>query len=251
MARTPQGLPPHAEATVRPDREGSVEPLAELAYRRIKAAIMDGSLPPGSQVSEQQIAARLQVSRTPVHQAVSRLQQERWLSLAPKRGVVIATLDPTEIADVYEALASLEGTAVARLATGPGPLDPAVARRLEDICAEGEGALAAGDVEAWSRADGAFHDALVGSCGNPRVAALALTLHEHAHRACYLTLRLRPLPVGSAGEHREIVAAVAARDPVRARAQLEGHRARGIASMLPVLQALSASHDSWMRACMR
>ncbi|MCG7364298.1 GntR family transcriptional regulator [Roseomonas sp. ACRSG] len=65
------------------------EPLADIAYRRIKAAILDGSLPPGLQATEQQIAAQLGMSLTPVHTAIVRLQHDGWIALSARRGLVI------------------------------------------------------------------------------------------------------------------------------------------------------------------
>ncbi|MBY0295652.1 MAG: FCD domain-containing protein, partial [Methylobacterium sp.] len=102
-----------------------------------------------------------------------------------------------------------------------------------------EAALARGDLAGWAEGDDRFHALLVESCGNPILAGLARTVMERSHRARLLTLRLRPPPDSSNRDHREILAAITRRDPPAAKAALEAHRRRGMAVLLPILDALA------------
>ncbi|WP_407519933.1 GntR family transcriptional regulator [Methylobacterium oryzisoli] len=219
-------------------RPAADAPLADAVYLRIKRAVIRGDLPPGSQITEQQIAAELEVSRTPVHEAVVRLENEGWLRLQPKRGLVIAALTAPEMRDVYEVLMGLEGMAVERLAARPA--DEPVEAEIRAAAAAAEAALARGDLAGWAEGDDRFHALLVERCGNPILAGLARTVMERAHRARLLTLRLRPPPDSSNRDHREILAAIARRDPPAAKAALEAHRRRGMAVLLPILDTLAA-----------
>ncbi len=238
MARPPRRLPPTADMTTTP-KDALGEPLAEIAYRRIKAAILDGSLPPGLQAAEQQIATQLGMSRTPVHMAIVRLQHEGWIDLSARRGLVIAPIVPDELHHVYETLMALEGTAVARLARRPEGDADGIDARIAAACEATEAALTQDDLTAWSDADGEFHHLLVETSGNPHLAQMARFVMEQAQRARNLTIRLRPRPEASNADHRLILQRILARDPGGARAALEAHRTRGIETLVPILAAMA------------
>lgn len=219
------------------DHVGDV-PLVDSVYRKIKTAIIHGDLPPGSQIAEQQIAAELEVSRTPVHQAIVRLENEGWLKLQPKRGITISTVTSHEMRFVYEVLKGLEGMAVERLASRPPQKQDPIDAEILDAAIEADEALEKGDLSQWAASDDRFHSLLVERSGNPYLAALARTVMEQSHRARLLTLRLRPPPTSSNRDHREILEAIARRDPPAAKAALEAHRRRGMEVLLPILDDL-------------
>jgi DNA-binding GntR family transcriptional regulator len=168
------------------------ETQAELAYRQVKMAILEGGLPPGFQASEQQLALKLNMSRTPMHQAIVRLEAEEWLELSPRRGVLIASIDAAEMREVYETLMALEGAAVSKLAKRPIDASDPTEAALQASCRACVTALEAEDLRAWAEADHAFHTLLVDVSGNRRLARLARSVSEQAHRARLLTVRLRP-----------------------------------------------------------
>jgi DNA-binding GntR family transcriptional regulator len=214
-------------------------PLADVAYAKIKAAIVHGELPPGLQAVEQHIAAQLQVSRTPVHQAIIRLEQEGWVRLVPRKGLVILPLSAEEMGHVYEVLMGLEGLAVTRLASRAVDVDDGIDASLVAAAEAGEQALVNDDLLGWANADDRFHTLLVDCSGNPHLSRLARTVREQAQRARLLTNRLRPKPTASNADHQAILAAIRARQPERARAALETHRLRGMATLLPILETLA------------
>jgi DNA-binding GntR family transcriptional regulator len=109
MSRPARPLP---YGSIKKGGESRQVSFPDLAYGRLKNAIVEGGLAPGMQVAEQQIAHRLQMSRTPVYEAVMRLVQEGWLRLMPRRGgVLVLPLLVEDMRNVYEVLMSLEATA--------------------------------------------------------------------------------------------------------------------------------------------
>jgi DNA-binding GntR family transcriptional regulator len=237
MARPTRVLPPTDDA---PAPETALnEPLADVAYGRIKAAILEGSLPPGLLASEQQIATRLAMSRTPVHEAIVRLVQEGWIEMLPRRGVMIVGISATDMHDVYEALMALEVAAVGRLAARSASDEDLAVRALEQVCDDAEAALGKNDLAAWAIADDKFHVLLVDLSGNRHIHRLARLLMEQVQRARSLTLKLRPWPSASNADHRDILAAIRNRDQALACERMRAHRQRGIDVLLPILEALA------------
>src|SRR5689334_23669252 len=90
--------------------------LVDDAYAAMRAAIRDASFAPGYQGSEQEIALRLGMSRTPVHEALIRLQEEGLVRILPKRGVVVLALSPDDMREVYDVIIALEGMAAELIA---------------------------------------------------------------------------------------------------------------------------------------
>lgn len=214
--------------------------LNDIAYKKIKDAILVCALAPGSKHSEQQLAAYLEVSRTPVHQAVVRLEHEGWLSFLPRKGVVISSVTAEEMSHVYEILMSLEVLGVTRLASREVGVDDGTDAQLEAARRDGEIALEAGDLQAWAVADDRFHTLFVEQSGNPLLSRLAANVREKAHRARLLTLNKRPLPRDSNRDHKQILDAILARNPEAARLALIDHRTRGMNTLLPILDLLQS-----------
>ncbi|SHJ51069.1 DNA-binding transcriptional regulator, GntR family [Roseomonas rosea] len=206
--------------------------LGESAYRALRARLLEMTLPPGHQASEGELASQLGMSRTPVHEAVLRLQSEGFLEVQPRRGVRVRPIDPTGMAETYEILIALEGAAAARLAHHPNP--EAVAAMTEATEAM-RAALGDGDRQAWAAADDRFHRALIQGCGNARLSRLAQEAADLAQRARLATAALRPEPKGSAEEHARILGAIATGDAEAARAALSAHRQRASAEILRTL----------------
>ena len=206
--------------------------LGESAYRALRARILEMTLPPGHQAAEGELATQLGMSRTPVHEAVLRLQAEGFLEVQPRRGIRVRPIDPKGMAETYEILIALEGAAAARLAAQP---NPEAARLMADATEAMRAALAQDDRRAWAEADDAFHRALVRGCGNARLARMAGEAADLAQRARLATAALRPEPRGSADEHARIIAAIASGDAEAARAALAEHRQRASAEILRAL----------------
>jgi DNA-binding GntR family transcriptional regulator len=207
----------------------------EAAYQRLRQKIMDSELAPGSQVLEQELVLMLGLSRTPIREALIRLQLDGLVQVIPRHGVRIVPTSISDIKEIYEVLISLEPTAAALLAAAQPAVDVAP---LEAACADMTAALAGGDMQAWALADEAFHLQLVHLSGNRRLAEIVMTCWDQVHRVRQFTQRLRahPQPRESIAEHYAIIAAIRAGDAARAGELYRKHRERGWRDQTAVLQ---------------
>lgn len=205
------------------------------AYNAIKEAIRSNVFPPGYQAAENEIARQLGMSRTPVHEAMARLQEDGLVRILPKKGIIICALSPADIEDIYEIIIALEGAAAARLARLPeGAREPVVAhlRSATDRMIQ---ALADDDLMAWAVADEDFHEALATRSGNRRLMRMTGTVADQLHRARMFTLRLRPLPVQSSQEHFAIIDAIEKGDAESASRAARLHRQHAHDALVPLI----------------
>jgi len=207
----------------KPDVPAGVS-LVEWAYQQLKSRILNNEYPPRFQALEGELADNLGISRTPVREALKRLESEGVVEVIPRRGMRVVPLSADDMREIYEVLAALETTAaelLARRRPGTTELAP-MYRAVEDM----DAALAADDLRAWAEADSVYHRTLLELCGNRRIAALAERMRDQIHRARLITLTLRPRPWKSNDEHREVLDAVSRGDAAAARQAHERHRAR-------------------------
>jgi DNA-binding GntR family transcriptional regulator len=208
--------------------------LVERTYREIKRRILDNHYPPGLRVLEQDLAGQLGVSRTPVREALIRLENEGLVEVLPRRGMRVLPISPDDMHEVYEVLMCLESRAAERLAERR-PTAVELAPLIGAVEAM-ERALAAEDLDAWAEADARFHRLLLELAGNRRLAAMALTLFDQVHRARMATLRIRAQPRQSNRDHRAVVEAILEGDGPRAHEIHYRHRERAMGLLTGLLR---------------
>ena len=216
--------------------------LSDGAYDALKAAIRNNVFAPGYQGSEQDIATQLRMSRTPVHEAIIRLQEEGLVRVLPRRGVMVCPISPDDMREIYGVIIALETASSELLAEKPEDERSLIADELDSVNAQMEAALAADDLVDWAGADERFHQLLVERSGNGRLARMFHTIMDQSHRARMLTLRLRPKPTASVAEHRAIVGAVRQGDARTARERAKQHRVSARDQLLPLLSQLGMKH---------
>ena len=216
--------------------------LVESAYEALKSAIRDNVFPPGYQGSEQEIATQLGMSRTPVHEAVIRLQEEGLVRVLPRRGVQVCAISPDDMREIYEMIIALECASAELIAAMPPERRAPIAEELAAVNAAMEAALAGDKLVDWAEADGRFHQLLVERSGNRRLARMFHTIMDQSHRARMLTLRLRPKPALSVRDHAAILRAIRKGDAEAAREQTKAHRVRARDQLLPLLRQLGMNH---------
>ena len=221
------------------NRRGS---LVDEAYAALKAAIRSTEFPPGYQGSEQEIAVRLGMSRTPVHEAIIRLQVEGLVRVLSKRGVLICPLALDDVREIYEVIIAVEAMAAELLAGLSTEHRTSAADELEAATAAMEQGLAQDDLAAWAEADDAFHRLLVERCGNGRLLRIAQTVTDQAHRARMLTLRLRSRPTRSARAHRALIEAIRSGEPGEAHRRARAHRVSARDELLPLIEKVGLRH---------
>ena len=208
--------------------------LVDAAYEAVRQQILDNVYPPGHQALEQALAEELGISRTPLREAMIRLRNEGLLEIVPRHGVRVLPLSATDMKEIYETLTALESMAAelaARRRPGPAELEP-----LQAASRDMARALRADDLDAWARADECFHRTLIELCGNRLLKQTVLNFWDRAHRARMFTLRLRPKPVDSTEEHRELVERIRAGDAAGAFACTRAHRERGSRELLAIIE---------------
>ena len=203
------------------------------AYARIKAEILSNRMPPGHQATEPEIAALLGMSRTPVREALIRLEAEGLVQLRPRHGAQVLPIEPDDMREIYEILTALEPEAAASLAARRP--DAETLRPMEEATDEMERAFAAGDLDGWATADDRFHRLLLSLYGNRRLAGFVSRLLDQAHRARMVTLRMRAFPAHSVEQHRRILERLAAGDAQGVRDAFRAHRARTAEELLGIL----------------
>jgi DNA-binding GntR family transcriptional regulator len=206
-------------------------------YARIRKKVLDSELAPGSQVLEQEFAVMLGVSRTPVREALVRLQNDGLVEIIPRHGVRIVPVAASDMREIYDVLISLEPRAAELLAArraSPEEID-----LLEVSCQAMTDALASGEMEEWALADEEFHLGIVRLCGNRRLTDIVLNCWDQVHRARTFTLRLRqhPSPSKSIEEHHEIIEAIRQGNAQAASQRYRSHRERGLKEQIDVMTA--------------
>lgn len=209
------------------------ERSTDYAYRTLKARILDSDFAPGAFFLEKDAAAQLGLSRTPVREALVRLEHEGLLEIVPRHGARISALSPADMREIYEVLTSLEPSAAELLARRRPPADELA--DLSQACTAMEEALKVPDLKAWAAADEDFHRSLAERCGNRRLFEMIMTVWDQSHRARMFTLRLRPLPIQSTREHRAILDAILAGDAIAARELYRAHRQRGGTELMVII----------------
>jgi len=189
---------------------------------------------PGFQAFEPDLAHMLNMSRTPVREALIRLQNEGLIEVLPRRGMRVLPLRLSDMREIYEVLNAIECEAVSIIAKRKptrnelAPLDKAVL--------DMEKALAADDLDSWATANTRFHHSLLRLCKNKRLMNIGLNYMDQEQRSTRVTLLLRDKPVQSTKEHRDHVNAMLEGDPVKARNTYRQHRERAIEELSDLLQ---------------
>ncbi len=203
--------------------------FVDEVYKSLHDAICDGTLAPGARITQEELAEQLNVSRSPVLQALRLLKHDGLLQDAPGRGLVVAPLDPTWIGHLYQVRGALDALA-ARLAAVQR------ARIPERLIRQGRAAAEGNDVKAMIEADIAFHRAIYEASGNPLVLETA-TLHwTHLRRVMGAVLQRRAGRAGLWDEHEAIRQAILQGDEARAAQLSEEHAAVARRSLLRQLE---------------
>ncbi|MEM8537118.1 MAG: GntR family transcriptional regulator [Pseudomonadota bacterium] len=206
----------------------------DKAVTLLRDMIFSGTLLPGSDHLETELAEQLAMSRTPVREACVQLAAQGLLEVRPRRGVRILPISAKDMEEIYDVLTVLEALAAARAAQAG--YDASDLATLEASIVDMETALAKEDRTAWANADDRFHAELVRLGGNGRVITIVGLMADQVRRARTLTLQMRPLPTQSNSDHRQVLEAIRAGDHARAQAVHRSHRMQAKSILLDLLK---------------
>lgn len=208
--------------------------MVDSAYERIRRRILDNEWLPGHSALEHQVADELGMSRTPVREALKRLENEGLVEVIPRHGVRVLPVSATDMQEIYLILTALECTA-AELLAARRPSAKELAP-LVDATKAMDAALRAEDLNAWAAADERFHQNLVDLAGNRHLQATVLNYWDRSHRARLFSLRLRPKPVNSTKEHMQMVERLRAGDAEGAARVTRAHRERARHELVAIFE---------------
>jgi DNA-binding GntR family transcriptional regulator len=200
-----------------PAKRGPARPFVQAA---IRDAIVRAELPPGAKLSENELAERFGVSRTPIREALGRLRDDRLVQVVPQLGTFVARISIQAISDAQFIREALECAAIRPAAEGAGEDDIAA---LEENIRSQERVRDSGDLDAWYLLDDAYHRYLCDLSGHMAVWPVSERAKSHLNRLRRLSLSLPDYMPEMVLEHREIATAVGDRDPDGAEEALRHH----------------------------
>ena len=212
------------EATLLPITTGN-HSLADLAYDRILAAVLDGGFTPGDRLVMDRLAEDLGISRTPVRDALRRMESDGLLEPATK-GFVIRTPGVDDVRDMYEAREPVEGWAARATAGRVDEVGGAVTAALADLAAVPDAVASAA-----YRANRDFHRAIVVAAGNPVVVDCFDAIWGRGLAVLSFAESARHGSTVDVDEHRVLHDAILSGDGDRAETEMLAHIRRGVASV--------------------
>lgn len=195
-------------------------PLREIVYEQLKLQILTGKIAPGTRMMEVELAEELGVSRTPVREAIRKLEKEALVVIEPRRGAYVSDISVKEMVDTLVVREDLEALAAALTAKR---ITKEELESLEKNVTDYSEAIASGDMEQIIRADESFHHKIVALSGNKALIQLFSSVQELSLRFRYLYYedftRYENMPV----EHKEILEAIRTGDSDAARIVSDNH----------------------------
>lgn len=206
-------------------------PLGEAVFRALREALRNGVYKPGDRLREEEVASRLQVSRTPVREAFGRLVSKGLVVPAQGRGLIVRRLDTAEVVELYVMREILEAAA-ARLAARHVS-EPEI-ESMRDLEARFEAAGA--DANEQARLNRLLHDAIIAASRNRYLDSALQELQDAIALLGRTTFSVDTRPAHAAREHSELIEAMAAHDADRAEQIARSHIRESLRARLKLMQ---------------
>lgn len=203
-------------------RDDSYVPLREQVYEVLREAILTGRLKPGERLAEGKMCRVLGVSRSPLREALRRLQAEGLVNFLPRQGTVVSEISQRDVLDLFTVREVLEGLAAALAAEVITSEDLST---LEEICRSMEQPIQAHNSVAVDDLNAQFHGLIIGATGNNWLVSLTNLFRMHVRRIYCCSTKLPERAPQSLREHREILEALRNRD-AEAAERLARHHVR-------------------------
>lgn len=183
----------------------SYQPLRDVIFETLRKAIVSGDIKPGERLMEVSLAEQMGVSRTPVREAIRRLEAEGLVTMIPRKGTHVSELSVKDIMDVLEVRTVLDKLATDLAAKR---IQPFQLRSLESVHKQYIACVEKENMEGAIRKDVEFHDIIYAASGNPRLVAVASSLREHIYRFRVIYMRDNLIAENVLNEHEEILDAL-------------------------------------------
>lgn len=195
-------------------------PLRDVVFNTLRRAILTGELKPGERLMEIHLANRLGVSRTPIREAIRKLELEGLVTMIPRRGAEVAQISEKSLQDVLEVRRALDALCTALACeriTAEGK------NALKKACDNFEEATETRDAVTIAEADVAFHDIIVQATGNQRLIQMINNLSEQMYRYRFEYIKDESGHENLVNEHRMIYESIVDGDKERAAAAARLH----------------------------
>ena len=220
-------------ARLQPINLDTYQPLREAVCETLRDAIRKGILEPGERLMEVQLAEELGISRTPVREAIRKLEQEGYVIMMPRRGTYVSDISTNDVKEIFEIRSALES-----LATGLAArrIEPDELETLQNLLVEIEGYIAKNDIEKIVETDIKFHGLLYQVSRNERLVNIINNLKEQLARFRTLSMSYPGRLQETLEEHSEMVEAIANGDVSAARDAAEHHMERAEKTLLKAMR---------------
>jgi len=218
-----------------PIKLDSYQPLREVVCESLREAIRSGVLKPGERIMEIQLAEELGVSRTPVREAIRKLELEGYVVMMPRRGTYVASMSIRDINEIFEIRTALESLSNGLAADHITNDELEHLQRLLVIIG---GYIKEGNIEKIVETDIEFHDLLYHAARNERLVGIISNLRDQLTRFRTLSMSYPGRLEETLEEHRLIVDAIASGDRKAASRAAERHMENSEKTLLKAMEAL-------------
>ena len=218
-----------------PIKLDSYQPLREVVCETLRDAIRKGKMKPGERLMESQLAEDLGVSRTPVREAIRKLELEGYVIMMPRRGTYVANLSIRDVNEVFEIRTSLDSLASGLAAER---ITDEELERLQRLLVAIGGYIEENDMDKIVECDTEFHDLLYQASRNSRLVGIIFNLREQLTRFRSTSMAFPGRLKATLEEHRRIVEAIAQGDVAEARAAAEYHMEKSEQTLLESMEAM-------------
>lgn len=194
--------------------------LGNQAYQELKRIILDRQIPPGGKLNEGDLAQALGISRTPIREAINRLEKEGLVKIVPQKGAYVVQFTEADIYELFLIRENLEGLAAYLAATRISEKDLA---KLEPAVEGFSEPFDEKEIRRYAREDFKFHQAVVQLSGAQRLIGLISTLHDYIRIFRLTTVGVSGRMKSSLDEHRELLEAFRLRNPEEAEQRMRQH----------------------------
>jgi len=176
--------------------------LANAVYAELKRRLDSGAVKPGQFIDLHKLGTELEISRTPLRDALIRLELEGFVTIFPRRGVMVNGLGLSDIRDLYEVIGALEALTAEQAASRLRPEDVA---RMEELCSGMEESIARDDFSAYYDQNLAFHDAYLSLSSNRDLLRSVMLRKERLYDFPRRGVYVKDWELSSNLEHRRIL----------------------------------------------
>jgi DNA-binding GntR family transcriptional regulator len=208
-------------------------PLGQYVFEKLKQAIIRGEIAPGDRLVENRIADTLSISRTPVREAIHKLEREGLLKKLPKGGFMAVSLSREDIRETFGIRSVLESYAARLAAVNHQPEE---IKPLEEKITEFQSHLDRGALEELTRINTEFHNILYGLSKSPKLIKMINDLRDRIYRYRKIILKISDTGKTSNEDHREMLLAIKNRDEDRVEKLVREHIFKGQVIVLKALE---------------